>query len=133
VTCYKTDPVFPSGKTPHNNKTANVLTTAKIWSLVPEGLDAKTDWLTEMNNMDEPCTVGREKKSVLSNPELKLRQFSVEFERWARILPVHHITVRPPETAYRFHILNSSKISSVILKTISSTDKISCIRQMQEK
>jgi len=31
-------PVLPSGKT--------VLTTAKIWSRVPEGLNAETDWLT---------------------------------------------------------------------------------------
>jgi hypothetical protein len=29
------------------NKTATVLFTAKILSLVPEGQDAKTDWLTD--------------------------------------------------------------------------------------
>jgi len=27
------------------NKTTSVLTTTKIWSLVPEGLNTKTDWL----------------------------------------------------------------------------------------
>jgi len=29
------------------DKTANVLTTAEIWSWVPEGLNAKTNWLTD--------------------------------------------------------------------------------------
>jgi len=36
-------PVLSSGKTPHDNKTATVLTTATIWSCVPEGLSAMTD------------------------------------------------------------------------------------------
>jgi hypothetical protein len=38
-------PVFPSGKTPHDSTTI-VLATAKIWSWVPDGLNAKLDWLT---------------------------------------------------------------------------------------
>jgi len=38
-------PVLPLGRSPHD-KTASVLTTAKIWTWVPEGLNAKTDWLT---------------------------------------------------------------------------------------
>jgi hypothetical protein len=32
---------------PHNNNTTAVLTTAKIWSGVPEGLSAKADWVTD--------------------------------------------------------------------------------------
>jgi hypothetical protein len=39
------------GGRPMTNKTAAILTTAKIWSLVPEGLnvktDGRTDWLTD--------------------------------------------------------------------------------------
>jgi hypothetical protein len=37
-------PFLRPGKMPHD-KTATVLTTAKIWSWVPEGLNAKTDGL----------------------------------------------------------------------------------------
>jgi hypothetical protein len=40
-------PALPSRKTPHDKQTAIVLTTAKIWSWVPEGLNAKTDGLTD--------------------------------------------------------------------------------------
>jgi len=32
---------------PTSNKTATVLTTAKIWSWVPEWFNAKTDWPTD--------------------------------------------------------------------------------------
>jgi hypothetical protein len=39
-------PVLSSERKPHD-KTATVLTTAKIWSRVPEGLSAKTGWLTD--------------------------------------------------------------------------------------
>jgi len=43
VTCYKTDLSSRQGGRPTTNKTAAVLTTSKIWSWVPEGLNAKTD------------------------------------------------------------------------------------------
>jgi len=39
-------PVLWSGRTP-NDKTSAVLTKAKLWSRVLEGLDAKTDGLTD--------------------------------------------------------------------------------------
>jgi hypothetical protein len=39
-------PVLPTGKTPHD-KPATVLTKVKILLYVPEGLNAKTDWLTD--------------------------------------------------------------------------------------
>jgi hypothetical protein len=32
---------------PTTNKPETILTTAKIWSRVPEGLNAKTGWLTD--------------------------------------------------------------------------------------
>jgi hypothetical protein len=47
VTCYKSDLSSRQGGRPTTNKTATVLTTAKIWSWVPEGLNAKTVWLTD--------------------------------------------------------------------------------------
>jgi len=46
VTCYMTNPSSCQGGRPVTNKTAIVLTTAETWSCVPEGLNAKTDWLT---------------------------------------------------------------------------------------
>jgi hypothetical protein len=42
----KDRPVLPSGKTPHDVNTADVLAIAKIWSWVPEALSDKSDWLT---------------------------------------------------------------------------------------
>jgi len=53
-------PVFPLGKMPHDN-TANVLTTAKIWSWVPEGLNAKTDRPQPQSNSDSdwPSSVSK--------------------------------------------------------------------------
>jgi hypothetical protein len=47
VTCYMTDPSSRQGELPTTNKTATILTTAKIWSWIPKGLSAKTDWLTD--------------------------------------------------------------------------------------
>jgi len=50
VTCYMTDSSSSQGERPTANKTSTVLTTAKIWPWVPEGLNAKdwlTDWLTD--------------------------------------------------------------------------------------
>jgi hypothetical protein len=41
-----TDPSSRQGERPRTNKTANLLATTKIWSWVPEGLNAKTGWLT---------------------------------------------------------------------------------------
>jgi hypothetical protein len=41
---------LPSGKLPHGNNTATVLTVAKIWSWVPEGLNAKTDRQTDSDS-----------------------------------------------------------------------------------
>jgi hypothetical protein len=46
-------PIHPSGKMAHDNKIASVLSTAKIWSWVPEGLNAKTDWLTDWPSVEK--------------------------------------------------------------------------------
>jgi len=46
VTCYVIEPSPRQGELPTTNKTATVLITTKIWSWVPEGLNAKTDGLT---------------------------------------------------------------------------------------
>jgi UDP-N-acetylglucosamine 2-epimerase len=43
VTCHMTDSSSRQRERPMTNKTATVLFTAKILSLVPEGQDAKTD------------------------------------------------------------------------------------------
>jgi len=47
VTCFTTDPSSRQGGRPTTNETATVLTTAKIGSRFPEGLNAKTDGLTD--------------------------------------------------------------------------------------
>jgi hypothetical protein len=47
VAYYMTDPSFRQGEHPTTYKTTTVFTTTKIWSWVPEGLNAKTDWLTD--------------------------------------------------------------------------------------
>jgi len=46
VTYYMTDPSSGQGGHPMTNKTATVLIITKIWSRVPEKLDAKTDWVS---------------------------------------------------------------------------------------
>jgi len=43
---YATDPSSRQGRCPTSNKTATVLTTAKIWLWVLQGLNVKTDGLT---------------------------------------------------------------------------------------
>jgi hypothetical protein len=46
------------GRRPTTNETATVLTTAKISSRVPEGLNAKADWLTDrqlQSDSDSDC------------------------------------------------------------------------------
>jgi hypothetical protein len=54
LTCYMTDSSSRQGQRPTTNKIATVLTTAKIWSWVPEGLIAKMDWLTDMRHSVRP-------------------------------------------------------------------------------
>jgi len=46
VTCYVTDLSSRQGGRPTTDKTATVSTTARIWSWVPEGIKARTGWLT---------------------------------------------------------------------------------------
>jgi hypothetical protein len=47
VPYYKTDTSSRQGRRPMKNRTITVLTTAKTWPWAPEGLNAKTDWLTD--------------------------------------------------------------------------------------
>jgi len=47
VTCYMTDLSSCHGGCPATNKITTVLTTAKTWSWVSEGLSAKTGWLSD--------------------------------------------------------------------------------------
>jgi len=54
VTCYKTDPSSCQGGCPTINKIATVLTTAKFWSRVPEGLNANMDGLTDRRLQSNP-------------------------------------------------------------------------------
>jgi len=51
VTCFMTDLSSRRGGRPTTNKTADVLTRTKIWSWVPEGLNAKTDRVTVSRKM----------------------------------------------------------------------------------
>jgi hypothetical protein len=47
VTCYNTDLSSWQGRCSMTNKTTTVLTAIKIWSWVLDGLNTKTDWLTD--------------------------------------------------------------------------------------
>jgi len=52
VTYYMTDPSSRQGERPTTKITAPVLTTTKIWSWVPEGVNAKTaDWQLQSNSV----------------------------------------------------------------------------------
>jgi len=58
VTYYVTDLSSRQGERPTKNKTAAVLNATRIWSWVPEGPAAKTDWLTDwqlQSNSDSNC------------------------------------------------------------------------------
>jgi hypothetical protein len=55
VACYMTDPSSRQGESPTTNKTATALTTAKIWSWVPEGLNAKTKYFFVFLMRCVPC------------------------------------------------------------------------------
>jgi hypothetical protein len=45
------------GRKPHDNNTANILTTPKIWSWVPERFNAKTDCQLQRNSDSAPAYV----------------------------------------------------------------------------
>jgi hypothetical protein len=49
---------------PHDKQNANVLTTTKIWSRVPEGLNAKTDWLSSSCKVTYYDNVGNSEEQL---------------------------------------------------------------------